>query len=241
MTSKNIIFTIVFFLVVIFSSLAQNGIKAVFAKTTHQSLIDLNNSNAHTVYMQKLRFSFLYRDAIASYRYFKPNTKIKNDYTTLNALTFTKFNGPYIYNLKEKKVFRKKGKFLLEKRFNDFNWYLEDDMKFINDLTCYKATTNIIITQTDRKGNNYQFEELVVAWYTTDICVSAGPDGFAGLPGLIVKLEIRDEITELESIEFNQNIPEIKLPLYKEKMTETEFKAHTKSILDKINDAKGDH
>ena len=47
-----------------------------------------------------------------------------------------------------------------------------------NDLTCCKATT--IIKQEGRRG---ELLKPAIAWYITDVNVSAGPDGFGGLPG----------------------------------------------------------
>lgn len=44
-----------------------------------------------------------------------------------------------------------------------------------------------------------------------------------------------NEVTILESIKFNEPNKTISLPDYKQKMTEEEFAAHTKLIIDEID------
>lgn len=55
----------------------------------------------------------------------------------------------------------------------EWNWKITDETKKIAGYTCRKAISNLM---------GYHFE----AWYTEDIPVSAGPEKFDGLPGLIL-------------------------------------------------------
>ena len=68
-------------------------------------------------------------------------------------------------------------------------WTLAKDTTKIGSLTCYKATT--ILKLQGRRG---EILRPVTAWYTKEINISAGPDGFGGLPGLIIQLEINNVI-----------------------------------------------
>jgi len=194
---------------------------------------DTNNTDVS----HRIQFMLRINDSLAYYEYIKPSEDFNNE-GFKKALMFTSYQGPYFFSLNENLIYRKKGKYLLEKPFNDYEWYLTGEHKKIKGLNCYKATTEFIKEQYNGKGNSFKFNESVTAWYTTDVCVSIGPDGFAGLPGLIVKLEMYNEVTILESINFNEPIKTIKLPDYKQKMTEEEFAAHTKSIIEEINKAQ---
>jgi GLPGLI family protein len=69
-------------------------------------------------------------------------------------------------------------------------------------------------------------------WYTPDISLPIGPDGFAGLPGLIVQIEKGQVITILDKIEFtNKNrAVKIEIPTDGLKMSQDEFNALMKDM-----------
>lgn len=75
-----------------------------------------------------------------------------------NELLFNFYNGKDFY-----------GKDSLLK----WNWQITNETKEINGFTCKKATSDAF---------GYYF----TAWFTEDIAVSAGPEKFDGLPGLIL-------------------------------------------------------
>jgi GLPGLI family protein len=66
--------------------------------------------------------------------------------------------------------------FLIEHKWVEYNWEITGEVAIIADLPCRKAVGK------DAKGR------VVEAWFTDRIPFSAGPDGFHGLPGLILKI-----------------------------------------------------
>lgn len=73
--------------------------------------------------------------------------------------------------------------FLIEKSLNNIEWKISNIEDTIFGYKTYKATTTI----TDlKKGGGYKDIEIEV-WFTPEIPVSFGPEGFGGLPGLILK------------------------------------------------------
>ena len=88
------------------------------------------------------------------------------------------------------------------------NWELINEVLIIDGYTCYKA----INKEYNSRSGNYLIN---TAWYTLDIPVSYGPAGNGGLPGLILKLELRDNLYYLvDKIILNpkkmKKIPELK-------------------------------
>lgn len=68
-------------------------------------------------------------------------------------------------------------KFLITDKLEKQAWKMTGEQRKIGEYVCQKATAEIDSQQ-------------VVAWFTPQILVSAGPDGYGGLPGLILELEI---------------------------------------------------
>ncbi|RRA96810.1 GLPGLI family protein [Paenimyroides viscosum] len=61
--------------------------------------------------------------------------------------------------------------------FFDWNWDITDEKKEINGYVCTKAISKIM-------GHHFE------AWYSEEIPISAGPEKFDGLPGLILYLRV---------------------------------------------------
>lgn len=61
--------------------------------------------------------------------------------------------------------------------FFDWNWEITDEKKEINGYVCTKAISKIM-------GHHFE------AWYSEEIPISAGPEKFDGLPGLILYLRV---------------------------------------------------
>lgn len=69
--------------------------------------------------------------------------------------------------------------FLIADTLKKHAWKLTGEQRKIGEYVCLKASTEADSQQ-------------VVAWFTPQIPVSAGPDGYGGLPGLILELDINN-------------------------------------------------
>lgn len=68
--------------------------------------------------------------------------------------------------------------YLVEDSIRRFRWKIEDEVRVIAGYNCRKAVTRICDSV------------VVVAFYTEQILVSGGPEGFNGLPGMILGLAV---------------------------------------------------
>ncbi|MVO08776.1 GLPGLI family protein [Flavobacterium sp. TP390] len=100
----------------------------------------------------------------------------------------------------------------------NYNWELSSETKEIDAYTCYKATYNYKFVT--RKGK--EVNRLVTAWYTPQINFNYGPNGYMGLPGLILELEYDKTKLVAKGIEFFKEEIKIDFPKNKE-VTEEEF------------------
>ncbi|WP_179352971.1 GLPGLI family protein [Winogradskyella vidalii] len=130
--------------------------------------------------------------------------------------------GPSYFDFKNRKVIFEKDLFnelyLVERDISALEWVLKKEKLVLNNLTCYKAITSITV-----EGRGGTEEIPITAWYTSDINISAGPDGFGGLPGLIIQLEKGNFVTTLKRIEFLDKKNKIDLPHKGKEILEDDF------------------
>ncbi len=100
--------------------------------------------------------------------------------------------------------------FLIERESVNYNWELTSEVATIADLPCRKAVGK------DAQGR------AVEAWFTDRIPFSAGPEGFHGLPGLILKISEPGLTIEAQKITFVTN-PVIKQPTEGERVKREEL------------------
>ena len=137
------------------------------------------------------------------------------------------FDGEVYFNKKKNKNLHKRefagGNYLIKK--NEIKWILSKDTLNIDRYTCYKASTTRIIENQEGKH-----KLKVTAWYAPQIPLPYGPDGYCGLPGLILQLDNNGTTTSLKKIEFsNKNLNIDFIPTGKE-MSEDEFKKRVSEI-----------
>lgn len=161
--------------------------------------------------------------------------------------------GTYYKNVKEKtfavdKEFMGK-EFLVKDSLPKLEWKLEGETKQIGGYTCYKATALKPVSQSDfrnfrpkkedakkdkseekEKKTNFMDdfeipkEISITAWYAPEIPVNQGPEGYWGLPGLI--LEVSDDKTVIlcSKIVLNsKEKKEIKAPSKGKVVTQKEY------------------
>lgn len=105
-------------------------------------------------------------------------------------------------------------KFLITGETKRYKWKPTGESEKILGYDCQKATYQVDSSQS------------YVAWFTPQIPVSAGPQGFSGLPGMILKLDRNDgemviEVTNVDLKELDKDA--IKKPKKGKKVTREEF------------------
>lgn len=190
-------------------------------KSQVQSTISSNSVNEA---ISNMSFVLKFNDSVAIY---EEERKLPSSSINEYAKVFSGFKGPYFFKLNTGEVLRKSGKFLISKKHTDFQWNISNEKTIINELTCYKATTKLHL-----KGRRGEIIRPVVAWFTNDINLLVGPDGFFGLPGLIIQIEINNVVTTLTKIDFTNEMSSIEPPKFSKIMTEKEFENYTKDLVE---------
>jgi GLPGLI family protein len=117
--------------------------------------------------------------------------------------------------------------YLIEDEIPSIEWKIQNDLKEVAGHICMKAFAE------DTLKN-----QKIVAWFAQDIPISAGPDRFSGLPGMILEIDINDGamIMSADKIELKKLTTELDLPkkIKSKKIKYAEYKdLETKFILEK--------
>ncbi len=112
-------------------------------------------------------------------------------------------SGVYYLNIDSKEKLHQKeafGKsFIIKDDLYNVKWVLKNKSKNISQYKCNKATTTKTVI--NEKG---KFVKKVTAWYTPKIPANFGPIGYGNLPGLILELDIENEVNFIvKKIELN--------------------------------------
>ncbi|MDX6190760.1 GLPGLI family protein [Flavobacterium sp. Fl-318] len=113
-----------------------------------------------------------------------------------------------------------------------WNWQISNETKEINGFQCRKATSEAF---------GYYF----TAWFTEDIAISAGPDKFNGLPGLILYIGTKHYEYVATSVKVNKEpIVIVKPEMSGNTVTMTELERYVKEGVSKLksgttNEVKG--
>ncbi len=112
-------------------------------------------------------------------------------------------------NEKKHEVHEMLGKtYIVDDSLKNYNWRVLNQIKDVNGYVCMKAVTEDTIKK-----------QQIVAWFSQDIDVSAGPERYFGLPGLIMELDINDGdvVIEATKVEFKNVQKELMIPKSKGK------------------------
>ena len=174
-----------------------------------------------------------------------------NRYRMMSAMTPT--GGTYYKNVKNKtftvdREFMGK-EFLIQDSLTDLKWQMEAETRVIGGYTCFKATVLKPVSTSDfRKSKSKkqesvttkptdetkktsfinalekQKEVLVSAWYTPEIPVNQGPEGYWGLPGLILEVNDGKTVILCSRVVLNPKVKaEIKAPTKGKSISQREF------------------
>lgn len=99
----------------------------------------------------------------------------------------------------------KENSYIIEEK-NGYVWQLSSETKVIDGYTCYKATTSYVYeTKTPENIS-------VIAWYCPTIPFHTGPNGYFGLPGLIMELNDKNAVFGLTKLSLSNETVEIEKP-----------------------------
>lgn len=144
-------------------------------------------------------------------------------------------------NVAQRNMFDKK--FIVTDSIRRLNWKLTGETQTLLGHVCQKATAQRPTKRMTMNMDNGKMERkevddttTLVAWFTTDIPVPAGPEVAGQLPGLILSLDMGDGRMSYKAIEISDkvNASEIKEPTKGKKVTPDEFRTETKKMLDQM-------
>ena len=134
--------------------------------------------------------------------------------------------------------------FIVSDSLSKLVWKLSDETKTILTYTTHKAITQKIAVRNRMTMENgvMKTEQVsdttnVIAWFTTDIPVPAGPGSYQGqLPGLILELDENKGQTVFKAIEVSPkvSVSKIKEPKDGKKLTAAEFAKEREKILEEM-------
>ena len=135
-------------------------------------------------------------------------------------------------------------KFIVEDSIRPLKWKMTEDTKTILNHLCRKATAVKYGKRTMMNMDNGVMERkevddtsTIVAWFTTDIPVSAGPGEYQGqLPGLILAMDINNgrQVFVAKEILVKADLTIIKEPQGKKRYTPDEFRKETAKMMDEM-------
>jgi GLPGLI family protein len=178
--------------------------------------------------------------------------------------------GTYYKNVKDKtysvdKEFMGK-EFLIKDALPQLEWKMESETRQVGGYTCYKATAmkpvdgsdfrNMRAKDEDKKdekkdekkeqstnfmdGFEIPKEVLITAWYTPEIPVNQGPEGYWGLPGLILEVNDGKTIILCSKVVLNaKEKAEIKAPKVGKEVTQKEYDAIVTAKMKEMRDMGG--
>ncbi|MFC0773644.1 GLPGLI family protein [Terrimonas alba] len=134
-------------------------------------------------------------------------------------------------------------KFLITDSIRRGNWKLTDETKTILTHLCRKATSQrigkrMMMSMDNGKMVRKEVDDTstIVAWFTTDIPVSVGPEVQGQLPGLILSLETNNGRSVYTAVEISPKaaIAAIKEPTKGKKVTPDEFAKERNKMMDEM-------
>ena len=140
-------------------------------------------------------------------------------------------------------------KFIIDDSVRPLKWKMTGETKMILNHNCMKATATQTNTSTRMTMDNGKMERKevtdtsnIVAWFATDIPVSAGPAEFQGqLPGLILEMDVANgrQTFKATGISGKADLASIKEPTGKKHYTREEFRGEVNKMMDEMQRNNG--
>ena len=134
-------------------------------------------------------------------------------------------------------------KFIIEDSIRKLNWKLTGETQTILGHPCQQAIAQRIgkrmqMTMENGKMERKEIDDTskIVAWFTTDIPVAAGPEVQGQLPGLILALDMNQGRMVYRAIEISSkfDLGTVKAPTKGKKVTPEEFTAERNKMMDEM-------
>lgn len=147
--------------------------------------------------------------------------------------------------------------YLINDVLQKYDWKILGETKKIGGYNCLKATAIEKVTAEDlaryadfkkQQATKPSYlgimdepkDKNIVAWFTNEIPVSHGPDGYWGLPGLILEVTKGKTILLCSKVIINpKDKKEIKAPTKGKKISKKDFTAKEKKLFDSMKDENG--
>ena len=136
--------------------------------------------------------------------------------------------------------------FIIDDTLAKLKWKMTGETKSILNHTCMKAVairtskrTNVNMDNGKMVRTEVDDTSNIVAWFASDIPVSAGPSEFQGqLPGVILELDVKDgnQIYKAVSISEKTDIAGIKEPTGKKHFTPEEFRKERDKMMKEMEE-----
>lgn len=148
--------------------------------------------------------------------------------------------------IEQRSMFDKK--FIVADSIKKLNWKITGETKTILGHVCQQAIAPRYGKRTMMNMENGKVERKeindttnIIAWFTTDIPVPAGPEVQGELPGLILALDMNNGRAVYKALEISPkvNLASIKEPAKGKKVTPEEFRTETQKMMDEMQKNQG--
>ncbi|MFN8288620.1 MAG: GLPGLI family protein [Chitinophagaceae bacterium] len=139
--------------------------------------------------------------------------------------------------------------FIVEDTITKLKWKMTGETKSILGHNCMKATSTRTSKRTIMNMDNGVMERKeiddtsnIVAWFATDLPVSAGPSEFQGqLPGLILEMDIKDgtQLFKATNISDKADLASIREPAGKKRYTPEQFREEREKMFKEMDQNNG--
>ncbi|WP_394265150.1 GLPGLI family protein [Bergeyella zoohelcum] len=172
-------------------------------KTTTQEAINVLQSQKHALSSVQFKDGLSYYSALGSAD-MKSGINIAQIAIEKYGDFYTDISKGIVFNKKEFK-----GKeFLIQRNIQDIHWQITDEKKTIGKYLCTKA----ISTYSEVTNKGKIKEKPIIAWFMENSDIAIAPEGYYGLPGMVVQLEanglfysLKDIVEKEVNIDFNIN------------------------------------
>ncbi len=89
--------------------------------------------------------------------------------------------------------------FLVSSKEKKPEWKVSNEKIKYLGYVCRKATAVQTVEKISKEGEKESVDEEIVAWFTTEIPISTGPQVYTGLPGVVLMVSIDEGKTEIKA------------------------------------------